>query len=122
MLVFAVVFINLALIFYTVGVWGEKKQGRLKKWHIYVFWTGLLFDTLGTTFMGMIVNDKLSFNFHSLTGLLAILLMLFHVIWASYVLVRNNEKLKVNFHKFSLLVWAIWLIPFISGAVIGMGK
>jgi uncharacterized repeat protein (TIGR03987 family) len=121
-LIYAVVFINLALLFYTIGVWGEKKQRKLKRWHLYVFWAGLIFDTLGTTFMSLIANDVISFNLHSLTGLFAILLMLFHVIWASYVLIRNNEQMKVNFHKFSLLVWMIWLIPFFSGAFFGMSK
>jgi uncharacterized repeat protein (TIGR03987 family) len=122
MLLFAIIFINLALIFYTVGVLGEKKQRKLKKWHLYVFWAGLVFDTLGTTLMSKLANDEFSFNLHSITGLLAILLMFFHVLWASYVLAKNNEKLKINFHKFSLVVWMIWLIPFISGAVFGMGK
>ena len=25
-----------------------------------------------------------------------------------------------NFHKFSVAVWVIWLIPYLSGAVFGM--
>lgn len=32
----------------------EKWQGTLKKWHLYVFWIGLVFDTAGTTVMGKI--------------------------------------------------------------------
>lgn len=37
MLIYAVVFINLALVLYTVGVWAEKLQKRLKVWHVVVF-------------------------------------------------------------------------------------
>jgi uncharacterized repeat protein (TIGR03987 family) len=44
---------------------------------------------------------------------------LFHAIWATIVLARKNEKMILNFHKFSILVWAIWLIPMISGAIFG---
>ena len=29
MLIYAIVFISLAFVFYTVGVWSEKFQGRL---------------------------------------------------------------------------------------------
>ena len=56
----------------------------------------------------------LTFDIHGLTGLLAILLMLVHAVWATVVLIRKNEKLISSFHKFSILVWLIWLIPYLS--------
>ena len=56
----------------------------------------------------------LTFDIHGLTGLLAILLMLVHAVWATVVLIRKNEKLTSSFHKFSILVWLIWLIPYLS--------
>ncbi|MBU3160622.1 TIGR03987 family protein [Clostridium frigoris] len=120
MLICAIMSITLALILYTIGVWSEKKQGELKKWHLLVFYLGLVFDTLGTTLMSKIVNEGFQINFHGVTGLLAIILMLFHALWATIVLIKNDEKAKVNFHKFSIIVWIIWLIPFISGAIFGM--
>jgi TIGR03987 family protein len=120
MFIYAVISITSALIFYTIGIWSEKKQGELKKWHLVIFWLGLTFDTLGTTLMGEISNSRFEFNFHGITGLIAIVLMLFHVLWATIVIAKNNEKAKANFHKFSISVWIIWLIPFISGAIFGM--
>jgi uncharacterized repeat protein (TIGR03987 family) len=117
----AITFITCALIFYTIGVWAEKIQGELKKWHIVVFFIGLFFDTTGTLAMERIANlsssSQSAFNIHALTGVLAILLMLVHAIWATIVIRKNDEKLKVNFHKFSIIVWLIWLVPFVSGAV-----
>ena len=120
MLPYAIVSINLALIFYTIGVWSEKKQGILKGWHLAVFWMGFVFDTIGTTLMGKLVHGGFEFNFHGITGVIAILLMFFHATWATIVLVRNQESMKKNFNKFSVLVWFIWLIPFISGMIFGM--
>jgi hypothetical protein len=35
---------------------------------------------------------------------------------------KHDEKAKFNFHKFSIFVWFIWLIPFISGVILGMAK
>lgn len=122
MLIYAIISITTALIFYTIGVWSEKKQGELKKWHLALFGMGLIFDTLGTTLMSKIANSGFELNFHGITGLLAIVLMLFHALWAAIVLVNNNEKAKANFHKFSIIVWLIWLIPFISGAIFGMTR
>ena len=120
MLVYAIVSITSALIFYTIGVWSEKIQGQLKKWHLAIFWLGLIFDTIGTTLMSKIAGNGFELNFHGITGLLAILLMAFHAVWATVVIVKNNEEAKANFHKFSILVWVIWLIPYLSGVIFGV--
>ncbi len=120
MLLYAVISITLALVFYTVGVWSEKIGGKLQKWHLIVFWTGFAFDTIGTTLMSKLAQNGFQLDFHGITGATAIILMLFHAVWASIVLLQNHEKMKMNFHKFSLFVWLVWLIPYISGAIFGM--
>ena len=116
----SIVLISSALAFYSIGVWSERIAGRLKGWHLIFFWTGLLFDTLGTGIM-MEMAGGLTSDIHSLTGVVAILLMLIHAIWASIVLVRKDENLIVNFHKFSLGVWVIWLVPYFNGFFQSMG-
>lgn len=121
MLIYAIIAITLALIFYTYGVWSEKLQGGLKKKHIVIFGLGLVFDTLGTTMMSILSEGSFKLNFHGITGLTAILLMLFHAIWAVVVLHKNDENMKKNFHKFSIVVWLIWLVPYFSGMFFGMG-
>ncbi|PKM77822.1 MAG: TIGR03987 family protein [Firmicutes bacterium HGW-Firmicutes-15] len=113
------VFISLAMIIYTVGVWSERFQGQLMWWHVGTFYAGLVCDSIGTGAMSMMVGSLLQFNFHGITGLAAILIMLIHAVWATIVLIRKNELLIINFHKFSIVVWAIWLIPMITGAVFG---
>jgi uncharacterized repeat protein (TIGR03987 family) len=105
-----------ALVFYSIGVWSERFAGRLKQWHLVLFWIGLIFDTTGTTLMGNIAG-KMDFDVHGITGVLAIILMLGHAIWASVVLFRKHENAIKNFHKFSTGVWLIWLIPFTTGMV-----
>ena len=124
--IIALIIITLALVFYTIGVFGERVLRNLKMQHVVLFYLGLVCDAIGTgimTRMALSVADVPTAMFgsvHSITGLLAILLMLFHAIWATIVVVRNNEKQKQNFHKFSLLVWMIWLIPYSIGAFEGM--
>ena len=118
-LFYAILFINLACLLYTIGVWGEKLQHKLKWWHTAFFWAGLICDTIGTTAMSMLSGSLFKLSFHGITGNIAILLMLFHAVWATIVLLKNKEKLILNFHRFSVLVWIIWLIPMISGMVFG---
>jgi len=115
----AMILITFALVFYSIGVWSERIAGRLKGWHLIFFWTGLVFDTLGTGMM-MEMAGGITFDLHGATGVLAILLMLVHAIWASLVLRRKDERLIQNFHKFSLVVWLIWLVPYFSGFFLGM--
>ena len=78
MSVLAITFINLAMVLYTVGVWAEKIQKRLRVWHLVVFWAGLICDATGTAAMGEMAGSMFQFNFHGITGMAAILLMLFH--------------------------------------------
>ena len=118
-LIIAISFIILALVLYTIGVWAERMQRRLKWWHSLFFWGGLTADTIGTTAMSILSGSLFAVTFHGITGNIAIALMLFHAIWATVVLTRKNEKMILNFHKLSILVWAIWLIPMISGAIFG---
>lgn len=120
LLVFAIIFITLALVFYTTGVFGEKVFGSLKKWHVVIFWIGFVCDTTGTTLMSKIAAGGLTISFHSITGLAAILLMAVHAVWATVVLLRGSEKSRRNFHKFSIFVWLIWLIPYLSGMIFGV--
>lgn len=113
------VFITLALIFYSIGVWSERLAGRLKGWHLIFFWLGLACDTAGTAMM-MDYAGGLTADVHGVTGVAAILLMVIHAVWATVVLMRKDEHAILNFHKFSVVVWAIWLVPYFSGVLMGM--
>jgi len=113
------IIITLALVFYSIGVWSERIAGKLKPWHLAFFWLGLVFDTWGTGLM-MDMASGLTFDIHGVTGVIAILLMLIHAVWATVVLIRKDEKMINNFHKFSVLVWFIWLIPYFSPMFFGM--
>ena len=115
----AVIVINLALLFYSIGVWSERLQGKLKIWHTVFFWLGLVCDTWGTGMMFDFVGG-MTFDIHGISGLLAIILMFVHAIWATIVLVRKDEKMIVSFHRFSIFVWLVWLIPYFSPMVVGM--
>ena len=119
----AIIAITLALVFYTIGVWSEHRSRKLKRIHLIFFWLGLCMDTTGTILMGRIAKHSMfsgEVSLHGVTGALAIILMIVHAVWATVVLVKNNEGSAKNFHKFRLVVWAIWLIPYILGMVIGM--
>ena len=115
----ATIIITAALVFYSIGVWGERISGRLKPWHLVFFVLGLICDTWGTGLMFEYVGG-MTFDVHGITGVIAIVLMAIHALWALVVLLKKDEKAILNFHKFSIVVWLIWLIPYFSPMIFGM--
>jgi uncharacterized repeat protein (TIGR03987 family) len=113
------IIISLALLFYSIGVWSERIQGKLKTWHLVFFWAGLVCDTWGTGLM-IEMAGGLTFDIHGISGVIAILLMMIHAFWATLVLLKKDENAINNFHKFSLFVWFIWLIPYLSPMIINL--
>jgi uncharacterized repeat protein (TIGR03987 family) len=111
--------INLALIFYSIGVWSERFSGRLKPWHTVFFWLGIICDTWGTTLMFDMAGG-LTFDVHGVSGVVAIFLMFVHAIWATVVLLRKDAKMIASFHRFSVAVWFTWLIPYLSPMALRM--
>jgi uncharacterized repeat protein (TIGR03987 family) len=123
LLLFSTITITLALFFYSLGVWSERISRYLKKWHVITFWIGFTFDVTGTLAMHKISETPFDLtNIHTLTGQIALWLMLGHAIWATRVVRKKNEKLLMTFHRYSLFVWAIWLIPYFGGMIAGMNR
>lgn len=118
--VLATVLITLALIFYSVGVWSERIARYLKPWHVVMFWLGLLFDASGTYAMDLLEPGIDWTSMHTITGQLAIWLMLAHAVWATIVVRRGDVATRTRFHRLSVIVWLVWLVPYIGGMFLGM--
>ena len=126
LLITSILAITQALVFYTIGVWAEHKSKMLKWSHFVFFLIGFLGDCSGTMAMSMIAdrttdtNGTMLTSIHSITGALAIVLMFLHIIWALIVLIKGSADAKAKFHRFSVAVWAVWLIPYFIGMIMGM--
>jgi uncharacterized repeat protein (TIGR03987 family) len=117
------VLITLALIFYSIGVWAERIARYLEPWHVVAFWVGFAFDVSGTWAMHMLAQGPFDLlETHTLTGQIALWLMLGHAIWATWVIRRGSEAARAGFHRFSLLVWLFWLVPYFGGMYLGMSQ
>jgi uncharacterized repeat protein (TIGR03987 family) len=117
----AAVLITLALIFYSIGVWSERIARYLHPWHVAAFWIGFAFDVSGTWAMHLLAQGPFELlESHTLTGQIALWLMLAHALWATWVIRRGSEDARTGFHRFSLLVWLFWLIPYFGGMYLGM--
>lgn len=120
-LILATTAISLALVFYTIGVFDERKHSLTKR-NLILFWTGFVFDTTGTTVMTMMAQEGGSpvLGMHAASGVLAIVLMAAHATWATVTYVRGSERAKERFHTFSIVVWLFWLLPYTMGILQGV--
>ena len=114
-------FLTVAAILYTIGVWAERLSGRLQPWHLLFFYGGLIFDVIGTRQMSEIAGGDFNLNLHAVTGLVALMLMAAHTLWATITVIRGRERPLLTFHRLSTAVWVIWLVPYITGAVLNTG-
>lgn len=119
MLVSATVAIMMAAILYSIAVFAEFRARDLKRWHLALFWAGLVCDTLGTTIMSRLAGG-FRLNIHGVLGVLAIVIMLVHAGWASVVIVMGSDRLRRNFHHFSLTAWTLWMVSLVTGFVLAI--
>ncbi|RKY95577.1 MAG: TIGR03987 family protein, partial [Ignavibacteriae bacterium] len=112
-LIVASILITLALIFYSLGVWSERIARYLKPWHVVAFWIGFMFDISGSWIMHKMSGGPLNLlEMHTITGQIALWLMLAHAIWATRVARKGSEEMRRGFHRYSIVVWTIWLVPY----------
>ncbi|MES2170016.1 MAG: HsmA family protein [Actinomycetota bacterium] len=126
LLLVAVILITAALLFYTTGVWAERVKGTLRPWHSVMFALGFASDLSGTLVMTRIASTQAAGTSSlgsaltvvmAITGTAALVLMGVHLIAAIVVLARSRAPELAWFHRASIVVWSIWLVPFIAGAV-----
>jgi len=121
MLIKAIIWMNLALIFYSWAVFSGRRHG-LHSRHLIVFGVGLVCDYLGTSEMS---RFALAFGkapqWHNLTGIASLAGMAFHFLLAlAASLMGKAETVNRVFHRVSLTIYTAWLIAFASGAISGM--
>jgi uncharacterized repeat protein (TIGR03987 family) len=121
MVILSSVLITLALVFYSIGIWAERIARVLKSWHVLTFWMGFTFDVLGTLAMHKMADGKFDLlEPHTLTGQIALWLMLGHAIWATIVIRKSMDSMLYKFHKISIFVWLVWLVPYFGGMFLAM--
>ena len=112
-----------AFALYTTGVFAERAVRDLRGWHLVLFWAGLACDMAGTERMAQLTGEgQQPTLIHALTGGAALLLMAGHTLWASWTVWRGSTEARAGFHRYSIAVWAVWLMPYFGGMVAGMTK
>lgn len=123
MLSHAVLWMTLALIFYTWAVFSGRREGLHRK-HLIIFGTGLICDFLGSYQMRLVAAAYgKAPEWHNLTGVSSLAGMAFHFLLALIASLTNRaEAANLVFHRVSISIYSCWLLAFLSGAISGMMK
>jgi uncharacterized repeat protein (TIGR03987 family) len=115
---------SLAFVFYTGGVWAERLRRELLWSHVGLFWLGIACDSWATSIMFAMLRatGEVSSWWHTVTGAAALVLMLVHALWATWTAWRGSAAAKRGFHRYSLAVWAVWLVPYFGGMIAGIAR
>ena len=117
----AVIWMMLALVFYTWAVFSGRRQGLHRK-HLVIFGIGLVCDFLGTHQMNLFAAAfGKAPEWHNISGIASLSGMAFHFLLALIASLANRaEAVNLVFHRVSLTIYSCWLLAFCSGAISGM--
>lgn len=105
----------IALVLYSTVIWSHRfTGGALRPWMTWTFGTALACDASATVFLCGFGRIQWVWTVHTVSGLLALVIMALHFIWAVISVMKGGNAAD-RFHRFSVWAWLLWLVSFISG-------
>ena len=118
-LIIGTLIVNLALIFYSIGIITEQVRHTLSRKVLGFVSVGLIFDITATILM-IIGSENPAFTAHGLLGYSSLTGMLIDAILLWRLARKNgiNSKVPGGLHWYTRIAYAWWLAAYITGALI----
>ncbi|MDT3695747.1 MAG: hypothetical protein ROY99_05090 [Ignavibacterium sp.] len=116
-----ILFVHLALIFYTLFMVYESKEKRAST-RVLVFITiAIISDIIATSFM-MIGATQTYFTLHGIVGYTGLLLMIivFVLLIRFRIKFGSETSISKGFYNYIRIAYIGWLIAFITGAAVSV--
>ena len=121
-LVTGTIIVNLALVFYTVGIIIEQRGRRVSGAVLGFLTAGVVFDVVATGCM-IAGSSKGPFTPHGLLGFSSLAAMLLETGFAWRHRIRQgDEEVPTWLHRYSRLAYGWWIVAYITGAILVMSK
>jgi len=113
-----VLFATVALIFYSLSFWINRKKIKVNKVNCILQTTGLEFDIVGTVLM-IIGSKNIPITVHGFIGYSALLAMIIETILIVKTMIKDYEKQKsIRIYSWVSYIW--WITAYIAGGIIAM--
>jgi len=121
-LVTGTIIVNLALVFYGVGIVIEQRSRRVGRTVVSFLTAGVIFDLVATGCM-IAGSSRGPFTAHGLLGFSSLAAMLLETSFAwRHRLRQGDAEVPTWLHRYSRLAYGWWIAAYITGAVLVMSK
>lgn len=116
------IIVNLALVFYTVGIFIEQRSRRVSSRVVTFLTAGVLFDLVATGCM-IAGSSRGPFTAHGLLGFSSLAAMLLETGFAwRHRLRQGDAEVPAWLHRYSRLAYGWWIVAYVTGAILVMSK
>ena len=119
-LVWAIVVVTFALLFYSIAVISEQRKHHLSKRILQFLSVGVFLDISSTTLM-IIGSRKIPLTIHGFIGYSALTVMLIDAIlmWRCW-LKGSGPDVPRSLNLYTRFAYSWWVIAYVAGAIIAM--
>jgi len=109
-----------ALVLYSIGVWGAFRAKRFTQGRVMYVLGGVFFDVIGTGGMFVAAGNRLAFDTptnaaHTVAALVAFFAMLAVGVFGVWAVQAKKDEMLARLSRWALAPWALWLIVFVWG-------
>ena len=117
------IIVTSALIFYSIGVFTERKRKAITKNVLLFLSLGLVFDISATACM-IIGSTNSPFTFHGFIGYTGLLAMIIETSLAYRYNIKfgSKETVSKGLHIYTLFAYILWVAVYITGSMLVMIK
>ncbi|HQI39684.1 MAG: hypothetical protein B6D44_01355 [Ignavibacteriales bacterium UTCHB2] len=116
-----ILFVHLALIFYTLFMFFERKEKRASNRVITFITIAIISDIIATSFM-MIGATQTYFTLHGIIGYTGLLLMIIVFVLLIRFRMKSGSEVSITkgFYNYMRIAYIGWLIAFFTGAAVSI--
>lgn len=114
-----------ALVLYSVGVWGAFRAKAFSGRHVLYIWLGVAFDIMATLMMAISAGGSLQWDtpankLHTALALAAYLGMV--AIAAAAPPLKTNDRCRALLTRIAIAPWALWIGVYVWGMITRIPK
>ena len=111
--------VNLALIFYSLFIYQERRYKLLTRKLLTFLTIGVSLDVIATTCM-IIGSSRSPFSMHGILGYSSLTAMFIDAVllWQNKAFLGFNSRISKGIHNYSLIAYVWWIMAYITGAML----